>query len=272
MNPCTFRYVELVSFLVVWPVYATMWPTLGRRFQPRGICNDEDKSPCYDVVLVYLVDGPFPTIPPNDEDVFLNAFGVLGFSRQDVIDTGRAAAQSLLDKYGVDFTGLPEESYLYGQTVGAGAFFRTVDFVGNYRLVSGTRRGEVFPYNNQIKDVAWQITFTSDFISTGTYTGTIPAGAFVGVGSYIIDLCGHSTRFCTPFTTLGLHTRFLHIVYRPRSYIRVTQDPGPLFRADCDTEHEVWGNGVAQGVFHILGGTTTQGHNVIRFPSLLPDP
>ena len=283
LTSCTCRFLRVFLALVVVASQSGVRPFvdstgLGPRFRPRGICSNKDNPACYHVVLVYLFDGSFigNLGPLTDETPVLDTFGLIGYTRQEVIDEARSEAHGLLDRYGLDFTTLPDHSYLFGETIRPGLIFRPAIFGGNYRLVSGYRQGQILPFNNHINEVSWQIIFTEDFNSTGSFTGTIPAGAFVVAGSYVIDLCEHHPGYCSPFTTLGLQTRFLHLRFISRTFITpLILGPDIFFPIHCEVRHEVWGEGLAQGFSHALNGTLAgphQAHSVIRFPRSLPEP
>ena len=194
-------------------------------------------------------------------------FSLVGLDRPGAIAEGRRAAQQLKDRYGIEVSGLPDEAYLSGQTDISGYGFAPIVLEGDLKLVFGY---------SLVRDVLWRVEFSTNYNSTGDYSGTIPAGAFVHAGNFIIDLCDCRSRrrFCSSLTRLGLRRRILRLRYIARSYVDLVENPEVFSPITPLVQNEDLGEGVALGSFYDLNGlgTSLQGQLIIRFPRSSVDP
>ena len=239
-----------------------------------------DYSPCFDLTLVLQLTGisAFLNSPNITEH-----YACVGFDDEATAQEGRRAADFFLDNYGVDLTGLPDEAYIDGtiQTTdansGARLFSAVVDTEEQFRLIFAATRYNVDYPDQPVKAAFWCIRFTREYLSTGDFNGTIPAGSLGCYGSYIIELCKHNHYFCAPF----LKSRY---PYRPL-FIRIwsldfvmRRGPPPYTFISFNFGAELAGRlGSDRGLFYLResprpsdGLTVFDGHLVFRFPGLAP--
>ena len=127
--------------------------------------------PCYDVTLNLVVDGPFALNDVTREEDILLIFSYRQFNRQQVIAEGRKAAAFFKERFGVDFTYLPDSAFLTGKVQNKdGVEFKpfTVDLAGRFRLYSATTKSGSQLFNKPIHEAGWNVAFTKPFTSKGS--------------------------------------------------------------------------------------------------------
>ena len=110
-----------------------------------------------------------------------------------MIEEGKRAAKFFKEKYGVDVTGFPDEVYLAPNvTLEHGIRFTFVNLPG-FQLTMASKRDKVQFYNSPGSFCAWNLRFSEEYVSTGTFNGTIPKDAHVVFGSEIFDTCPYES-------------------------------------------------------------------------------
>ena len=187
------------------------------------------KAFCFEYELLFHSTGKFVFNVGEDADI-LGHYRCVGFSRDQTLAEAEDAIQFYLEKYGLDFTAATEDQRLGiglpAVAAGVNVTFTPfrIDTDETFRLVSASSRYGFDFINEPVKDGGWIITFNEEYVSTGTYTYTIPVGAFAGFGSYIVDPCPKWGRFC--FTFLKRRDALpIFIRFRSRTYLEFG---GPL--------------------------------------------
>ena len=163
------------------------------RTGPYSACSSS--TPCFDVVLSMVLDGVVERkFPMTEEEAldFVDQYRVGGLNIESLVKTGRQAAATFLDNFGVDFTGLSSERYIIiGGDIPGVATFRPfiLDRKGGYLLTMASYGEQVQFFNKRVDYAGWILKFTEDFNSTGTFTGIVPKDAFATIGSYVIRPC-----------------------------------------------------------------------------------
>ena len=129
-----------------------------------------------------------------------------GFTKDAMIEEGKRAAKFFKEKYGVDATGFPDKVYLapnvtleHGITF---SFFSLPPSAG-LELVMASKRDKVQFYNSPGSFSVWNLKFSKDYVSTGTFNGTIPKGASVVFGSEIFDTCPYESYYNPCYSMLS---------------------------------------------------------------------
>ena len=131
-------------------------------------------------------------VEKEDKERFLNHHAAGGFNVDGVVELGRDAAWFFKDQFGIDFTRLSPDSYLYsGHLIEGVAAFRPfmIGVNTNGRLTSAIRNDRVQFFNKPVSFAGWQLVIENDYVSRGTFKGTLPKGAIIRSGSFIIRPC-----------------------------------------------------------------------------------
>ena len=131
-------------------------------------------------------------IEKDEKKRFLKHHAAGGLNVHDVVGLGRKAAWFFKDQFGIDFTRLSPDSYLYsGHLIEGVSAFRPFMFDANTdaRLTAAIRKDRVQFFNKPVSFAGWQLMLQNDYVSRGAYNGTIPKGAFLRFGSFTILPC-----------------------------------------------------------------------------------
>ena len=231
--------------------------SIGAANQPQCTANNQ----CFNYMIILTVSGPV-SLTGNATQFRLHN-EMAGFDRAAMILEGRKAAAKLKEQYGVDATNLPDESYLAPSVKLADGI--TFNFVTVSPTLYLGAQGDKTQIYNIPASVGWyNIDFSKAYWSTGTYRGTIPAGARVYYGSFVANTCPGHGRCNSVLSNKPKGQVFLR--FYTKSYNKEFT-PGPFSRIDSVLEHEEWGTGQAGGVFftdHATG--ITNGNEVHTFP------
>ncbi|XP_013394306.1 uncharacterized protein LOC106161822 [Lingula anatina] len=128
------------------------------------------ETPCYNYVLTFVMDGTVdPNNAPGTRSDFLAHQRLADRSETDAIAEGKRATAWLKNKYGIDFTGIPDEAYIDGTkavTIEDGAFtFSTyiLDPAIKYRLVSASAGDKVQFFNTPVSESGWIVSVNKEF-------------------------------------------------------------------------------------------------------------
>ena len=211
------------------------------------------KAFCFEYELLFHNTGKFVFNVGEDADI-LGHYRSVGLSRDQTLAEAEDTIQFLLDEYGLNFTAATEDERLGigPPAVAAGVDvtitpFR-IDTDEKFRLVSASSRYGFDFINEPVKDGGWRINFNEEYVSTGRYNYTIPAGSFVPIGSYIIDPCPKWSRFC--FTFLKRRDALPIIIrFRPRTFVQFGgPSPEQAILVNLDVFSEQFGGaGIVRG-------------------------
>ena len=225
--------------------------------QPQCTANNQ----CFNYMIILSVSGAF-SLTGNATQFRLH-YEMLGLNRVAMIRDGKKAAAILKRRYGVDATNLPDETYLAPLVqLGDGITFNFVTVSPTLYLGAQTTRTQLY---NIPASVGWyNIDFSKDYVSTGTFKGTIPAGSKVYYGSFVVNTCQGRYR-CNSLLSNKPKGQLV-LRFFTKSFVQPLM-PGPFVRIDSVLEHEEWGTGRARGVFITDQATgITNGNEVHTFP------
>ncbi|XP_013394280.1 uncharacterized protein LOC106161797 [Lingula anatina] len=137
-------------------------------WQRRTDTCQKPETPCYNYVLTLVIDGTvdLSNVQGTRSDILAHQQKA-GRSETDAIAEGKRATAWLKNKYGIDFTGIPDEAYIDGTkavTSEDGAFtFSTfiLDPAARYRLVSASKGDKVQFFNTPVSESGKSESFTS---------------------------------------------------------------------------------------------------------------
>ena len=225
--------------------------------QPQCTTN----NPCFNYMIVLRVSGPVPL--SGNATQFRLHNEMAGFKRAAMILEGKKAAAKLKERYGVDATNLPDETYLAPSVQLADGI--TFNFVTvSPTLYLGAQKDKTQFFNIPTSVGWYNIDFSKDYASRGTYRGTIPAGARVYYGSLVANTCPGQNRCDSVLSNKPKGQVFFR--FYTKSYNKEFT-PGPFSRIDSVLEHEEWGTGHAGGVIFTNRATgIASGNEVHTFP------
>ena len=229
--------------------------------------------PCFDYTFSLDLLGPIERIFPKnrgEEIPFLKQYAAGGYGPWQVIELGRDAARFFKERFGVDFTGLSADKYLLGGSVIDGvASFRpfVADRKANYRLTSATHKDRAQFFNKRVDYAGWLLKFEKDFVSQGTFKGTVPKDGISVVGSYVIRPCErerHGT--CTNILRPGNPAEPIFIAFTVRGFLG---PPEPEVSAilNLSLESSEFGKGSGVGVLRPKKDGTVELANTLFFPN-----
>ena len=162
--------------------------------QKSGSSRCSRTAPCSETTLTLRSDTPTATKVAEKKDVhdFLKHFAAGGFNLHDVVELGRDAAWFFKKRFGIDFTRLSPDSYLYsGHLIEGVAAFRPFmfDTASTIRLTSVIRKDRVQFFNKRMNLAGWRLFTENDYVSRGTFNGTLPKRARVSFASFMIRPC-----------------------------------------------------------------------------------
>ncbi|XP_013394262.1 uncharacterized protein LOC106161784 [Lingula anatina] len=244
----------------------------------RDTCSNSD-TPCYDYALTYIMDGRTENFFGGNRTEILAHNWLVGRTEADVIQEGKMATQWLLTKYGINFTDVEDEVYLDASnavTSDDGNLTFTafmVDPAARYRLVSASKEHKVEFFNAPISDAGWAVIVNEDYSASGTFDSTLPQGAMIVYGDYIIPLCdqtetrrkkpkgkGRNCRNLFNQSTLKIH-------YESSAYMFTVDG---VIVIDCIVKETSWGVGIARGASFMEPDNLYSTRNVLTFPATAP--
>ena len=162
--------------------------------QKSGSSRCSRTAPCSETSLTLRRDTPTGVRLAEKKDVhdFLQHFAAGGFNLHDVVELGRDAAWFFKKGFGIDFTRLSPDSYLYsGHLIEGVAAFRPfiTGVESTTRLTSVIHKDRVQFFNKRMNLAGWRLFIENDYVSRGTFNGTLPKGAAVSFASIMIRPC-----------------------------------------------------------------------------------
>ena len=287
---CVLHFRVTLAFLVSTTLTLATWPpgSSGYRrhgpgpFRPHGRDQGYKQKtggsrcsatfPCSEFTLSLYLDGPLDikVVGEAEKYAFLNQYAAGGFNPNEVIELGREAARFFKERFGVDFTGLSADKYLLGGSVIEGvAAFRPffLDRKANYRLTSAIRRDRAQFFNKRVDFAGWRVSFENDFVSQGTFEGTVPKGAFSTAGSYVVRPCeGERYGNCKNILRPKNPAKPIFITSKTRDFVSPIQ-PGNFLIVDFDLHSADFGAGRARGLFQMTGNGKAELVNTFIFSS-----
>ncbi|XP_013394307.1 uncharacterized protein LOC106161823 [Lingula anatina] len=243
--------------------------------RPPSTCQ-KPETPCYNYVLTLVIDGTvdLSNVQGTRSDILAHQ-RLAGRSETDAIAEGKRATAWLKNKYGIDFTGIPDEAYIDGTkavTSKDGAFtFSTfiLDPAARYRLVSASKGDKVQLFNTPVSESGWIVSVNKDVKASGTFNGLLPEGAKILYGDYVTSLCNHVTGrwfyFRSPCRNIFRKARLV-IHFESRTFLTY----GDLTIIDAILKERSWGAGLGRGVMFSEPGNKKCARNVMTFPATLP--
>ena len=229
--------------------------------------------PCFDYTFSLVLQGPLERIFPEkkgEEARFLQHYDAGGFDTQKVIELGRNAARFYKERFGLDFTGLSSDLYLRrGAVIDGVASFRpfTVDPKANYRLISATRKDRVQFFNKRVDFGGWLLKFDKDFVSRGTFRGTVPKDGLSVVGSYVIRPCeGVPYGTCENILQPGNPAKPMFMSFNIRDFLPHVKS-GESTILDIDVQSSQFGKGRGLGILKPKADGSIDAINTLIFPS-----
>lgn len=242
-----------------------------------------DELPCYNRTLVFVADGPLELDFITSEEDYLDFFAKAGLTRSEVIAIGREALNFYLVQYGFDYTYISDEALLAGTTNGPQGTSLSPVLVKKeyrYRLTLASVSGKTFTtaqaYNTPVFDGTWFIFTSVEVQANGIFQGTIPPGAGLAYGHYIMRPCDTPQLSCSGpqkcHDILGVDSSgAILIQYNTLTYFAPYTTPVVVSVINCEVRHRTWGLGSARGLGFLRDpeGTTYDTRSVLSFPSLL---
>ena len=181
---------------------------------------------------------------PKNAPCFRAQFSDAGFSLSAMIAEGKRVAEYFKVTYGVDVASYitDDDEYLAPNVTIPGGIKFTYAVPSetlNLNLVSASNGGDIRFINKPVKTVFYMLLFSQDYISTGTYSGTVKAGYQVANGNYLISTGKEHYEFFGHRNTI-----FIKYACAPN-----TLYTGPFLAFNCSVSHEDWGQGEKMGMY-----------------------
>ena len=165
---------------------------------------------------------------------FRAQFSDAGFSQSAMIAEGKRVAEEFKVTYGVDAASLITDDDVYlapDVTIPGGIKFSyiTVNETLNRNLVSASNGVDIRFINKPVTAVWYKLQFNQDYISTGTYSGTVKAGYQVVNGNYFIFTGKDHYDFFGQRNSI-----FIRYACAPD----ILYFPGPFLAFNCTLTHE----------------------------------
>ncbi|XP_013394279.1 uncharacterized protein LOC106161796 [Lingula anatina] len=237
-------------------------------------------TPCYDYALTFLMDGSSDDFLGNNRSKILAHHQLAGRSEADAIQEGKMATAWLKTKYGIDFTGVEDDVYLDGTkavtsddvTLTFRAFI--VDSATRNRFVSASKGHKVEFFNAPISEAGWMVTVNEAISAGGTFNRTLPRGAMIFYGDFVIPLCDRTGMKSNSRMNKNnyyscrniFNQKTLKIHYESGKYCSSVDGVSVINNVVNETS---WGVGSARGSLFVEGNKYC-GRSVFTFPASKP--
>ncbi|XP_013382633.1 uncharacterized protein LOC106153275 [Lingula anatina] len=234
-----------------------------------------EATPCYDYALTFVMDGSSDEYLGNNRSEILAHHQLAGRTEADAIQEGKMATAWLKTKYGIDFTSVEDDAYLDGTkavtsddgTLTFRAFI--VDSATRNRFVSASKAHKVEFFNAPISKAGWVVMVNEAISAGGTFNRTLPRGAKIFYGDYVIPLCDRSgvknkNNYYSCRNIFNQKTLKIH--YETSTYCSSVDGVSVI---NCVVKETSWGVGAARGASFVEGNKYC-GRSVLTFPASKP--
>ncbi|CAH1797618.1 unnamed protein product [Owenia fusiformis] len=175
----------------------------------------------YKKTFTIIADGvrisSMPTLWPKSWQDFWEDTG------STAVIKGRDFINWAQERYGIDAYALTDEQLTNGEEVDLGGFvfrpYMPAPKELNFRLLTETTKRRVkFYRNTEVREAAFVLHINAEYNSTGTVKVTIPSGAVIFLGAYLID----TTKEC------GFNSNADIIIFTTKTYLQRIGGMAPL--------------------------------------------